>query len=51
LAQSVKIDLQSGEENEVVPFAVNNLKWPMPVFMVEANIENILIDERGNVQS
>src|SRR5262249_7533987 len=51
LAQPVEIDLQPGEENEVVSTAVDNLKWTMPVLMVQANVENRLVDERPDGQT
>ena len=30
---------------------LDNLKWAMPVLMVHANVENRLVDERGDVQA
>src|SRR5271157_33539 len=51
LPHPVEIDLQPGEKDEVVPAALGHIERSVPILMMEADIEIVLIDQRRNVQA
>ncbi len=51
LPHPVEVDLQAGEEDQIVATIPGNVERPVPVLVVQADVEPVLADQRGDVQA